>query len=1178
MIEYQAGGSLNAHASNYVVRQADKQLYQALLRGEFCYVFNCRQMGKSSLRVQVKNRLENRGYACVSLDMTNIGSNDISPLQWYKGIAAEMWRGFDLIGKVSFKTWWSQNQELSPIQQLSLFISNVVLPNIEAEKIFIFIDEIDNITSLDFSTDDFFALIRSFYNQRAEKPEFNRLSFALFGVATPSDLISDRHRTPFNIGTAIELTGFTVTEATPLMAGLVDKFENPQLILQEIIKWTGGQPFLTQKSCKLAAENSVRTQELAPWGSEVKWVTKLIEQKIIYRWESQDEPEHLRTIRDRILRDEQKANRRLSLLQQILRQGFICADNSPEQRELLLSNLVIKDDGKLMFRNLIYRQIFNSNWVEQQLKSLRPYGRSFDLWLASKCQDPSRLLRGKALQESQTWAAKHNISHQEYLFLTASQDLERKEAQQALEVARLKEVEARLDLERRSSQQQRTLIGALSIALTLAVGLGFFASRQSLRAAKSEQKTILTVIDSLATSSEALFASEQRLEALTQALKAKVELEKLNWNKPELAEKVDRHLRRATYGIQEVNRLSGHRGSIWEIDFSPDGQYILSASEDNTAKLWKLDGTLLTTYEGHKAGVLAVDFSQDMTQIATASWDKTVKLWNLDGKLVKTLKGHQDRVWEVEYAPNDEIIASASSDKTVKLWNRQGEIILTLTGHQDRVWGIDFSGDSKILATASWDKTIKLWDLEQSLRLKKPVAIATLKGHLDAVNSVDFSSDSQNLVSASNDGRIIVWNVSNPSHPAIKKISLGHEDRVNSVAYNHDTSEIVSTSDDKTIKIWTPDGDLITTLKGHRDRVVGLGVRRDGQMIASGGYDETIRLWQPQNNLLKTLEGHTEGIWNLDFSSNGRFIASASRDSTVKLWNARGNLLQTLRGHSDRVNDVAFHPSNKLVASGADDKTVKIWTLSGRVLQTIKGHTSSILALKYSPDGKYLASASDDNEVKIWDAKGNLIKTLIYHQGAILELAFSPDGAILATASRDNTAKLWRWQDNSPQEHIATLKGHQNVVYGITPSPDGKTWATSSWDGTIALWNDNGENLATFTPDLGEINEIKFSPDGETLAFAGNDRTVRIWNLLGQELFSLERHLAKVWSIEFSPDGKSLVSASDDRKVILWDLDRISTLNEFKYACEWLRNYLKINPDVSPENRQLCSKNYSRSN
>ena len=275
MPDYQIGGSLKINADTYVTRQADEQLYQNLLRGEFCYVFNCRQMGKSSLRVQVKNRLEQQGYACVSLDMTNIGSQAMSSKQWYKSIAAEIWRGLGLMSQVSFKKWWESNAELSSIQHLNFFITDVVLTKIVSDKIFIFIDEIDSVLSLDFATDDFFALIRSFYNARAENTEFDRLSFALFGVATPRELIQDPSRTPFNIGKAIELRGFELEEAKPLIKGLHHKFKDPELILAEILRWTGGQPFLTQKFCQIVLNESQLIAECEAPKCEIEWIARL---------------------------------------------------------------------------------------------------------------------------------------------------------------------------------------------------------------------------------------------------------------------------------------------------------------------------------------------------------------------------------------------------------------------------------------------------------------------------------------------------------------------------------------------------------------------------------------------------------------------------------------------------------------------------------------------------------------------------------------------------------------------------------------------------------------------------------------------------------------------------------------------------------------------------------------
>ncbi|WP_413167545.1 AAA-like domain-containing protein [Capilliphycus salinus ALCB114379] len=454
--EYQVGGGLSTSAPSYVIRQADDQLYEGLKAGKFCYVLNSRQMGKSSLRVRTMKRLEAENIQCAAIDLSQIRSQDVTPEKWYKGVFYELVNKLNLETKINRNTWWNQLEDLPVSQRIYRFFREILFLNC-SHKIVILFDEIDSLLSFDFSLEDFFILIRSCYENRAEDANFYRLNFALFGVTSPSELIVNKTQTPFNIGQAIELNGFQPTEVQPLAAGLVGYHQNPEKLLDKILFWTGGQPFITQKLCQL-----IRTSNFAldRGKNPIESVDELVRTRIIEQWEIHDEPEHLKTIRDRILFNEQRAGRLLGLYQKILQQGEILAEGTPEQLELCLSGLVKRHQGKLKVFNPIYAEIFNQNWVQQSLSNLRPYAENFLQWKRSNGEDKSRLLRGQALQEALAWAKDKSLSEEDFKFLSESQTWDKLEIETTL-----KSIQLALKLEQEFTRKQREETEALNSSI-----------------------------------------------------------------------------------------------------------------------------------------------------------------------------------------------------------------------------------------------------------------------------------------------------------------------------------------------------------------------------------------------------------------------------------------------------------------------------------------------------------------------------------------------------------------------------------------------------------------------------------------------------------------------------------------------------------------------------------------
>ncbi|MEO1145462.1 MAG: caspase family protein [Cyanobacteria bacterium J06638_22] len=586
---------------------------------------------------------------------------------------------------------------------------------------------------------------------------------------------------------------------------------------------------------------------------------------------------------------------------------------------------------------------------------------------------------------------------------------------------------------------------------------------------------------------------------------------------------------------QEPDRFQGHEDYVRAVAFAPQGNLIVSGSDDCTVRLWQRDGTPLgEPLRGHENYVLTVAVSPDREWVVSGSADRTLRLWPLNGTSpLPPLLGHSSAVLAVAVSPDGRMIASASADRTLRFWSKYGKPLgEPLLGHEAAVRAVAFSPDGHLIATASDDHTLRLWKRDGTL-LRKPFV-----GHEAAVLAIAFTPDGQGLVSGGIDRTIRQWALDGT--PIWEPIR-GHKAAVLSVMVSPDGQTIVSGSEDCTLRLWKRDGSpAAPPLQGHENYVRAVAFSPDGQTIISGSADRTIRLWQPDGTpIAPPFQGHKDYIRTLAFSPDGSILVSGSDDRTLRLWDMNGaSLGPPLQGHKDYVRAVAFSPDGTILASGSDDRTLRLWNVDGQPCgSALRGHRAAVLAVTFSPDGQILASGSADRTLRLWKTDGTpLVDPLVGHEAAVLAIAFSPDGEMLVSGGGDRVLRLW-YRDGTPV--CPPFQGHEDYVRAVAFSPDGEMIASAGDDHTIRLWQRDGTPIGQpFQGHGDDVRAINFLPDGQRLVSGGADGTVRLWRLNGTPVRSpLRGHGADVRTVAVSPDGQRIASAGDDGIIRLWKAD-----------------------------------------
>jgi WD40 repeat protein len=507
-------------------------------------------------------------------------------------------------------------------------------------------------------------------------------------------------------------------------------------------------------------------------------------------------------------------------------------------------------------------------------------------------------------------------------------------------------------------------------------------------------------------------------------------------------------------------------------------------------------------------GIKDVDFSPDGRLLATASADGFTTLWaTRTGKPVRQIPDSPSGVTKVAFNPDGKLLASGGTDAGVRVWDvASGVRLYFFPGHKNAISALAWSPDGRVLASGSLDLTVRLWGVQNLVEYGSLIAV--LAGHNEAVNALGFSADGRSLATGSVDGTARVWDAS----PEEELRVLGRA-KAPMMAARWAGNTIVAAAEDGTVRLF----DAETRKRTHLLRVAGNGAltsmaaSADGSIVAAGGSGGETTVWDGSTGKQLNVNRGASAVLAVAVSPNGTLVAAGDGRGNVRVWDARTGKLSMAGFQGGEVADVAFSPEGTKLVTASPDGAV-IWsTTDSRPLHALRVPGGVVRAV-FSPDGRLVGTADNDRTGRLWFAgTGDPYRTFPLHHAGLSDIAFSDDGALVATGAHDADARIWSVANGLP---VHLLRGHSGNVADVAFSPN-RRWVVTAGPISAGLWPmSTGRILFYLRGHTKLLTSVAFSPDGRTILSSSKDGTVRTYNCEAcgtlNELVALaERRLAR---------------------------------------------------------------------
>ncbi|MBV8206196.1 MAG: AAA-like domain-containing protein [Acidobacteria bacterium] len=1048
-----AGGTLPRSIPCYVTRRADAELHQALQAGEFAYVLTSRQMGKSSLMVRVSQRLQSEGALAVIADLTALGQQ-VSPSQWYYGLAERI--SEQTIGAAAFQRLALTLENLPPVQFWRKVMESVV--EATPKRVIIFIDEIDAVLSLPFSTDEFFAAIRELYNRRSSSPEFQRLGFCLLGVASPSDLIRDTRTTPFNVGRRIELSDFSAEEAETLAAGLPGERTTASRLLERVLYWTGGHPYLTQMLCHSVSMRSLGGPPVGGEGTTRSAVDEPCRALFLSR-DSRTQDDNLLFVRERLLKARVDTTALLALYGRVLRGRRVESNERNELENVLrLAGIVKAEGGRLRPRNRIYKTAFDRRWVAQSLPGaeVRRQRAAFRRGLALAGGIAAVIFGVIATLGYTVLQQRDENRRQLYVadLTLAQQALARHEQFRARDLLRA-HIPAPRQKDLRNFEWYALWNQAAADSPLVEINpgpgvVGAVASRDGSRvfAATASQIAeygsadgrLRRVIVRFDVPLQAFAISPDEQWMLAEDFGPPSRMGE-GWSPGSNGRVMARSMADGHLLFSEPFTAMPQDG---QVALSGDGQWAI-AFDNSSIHLWRTRDWHETIHQTRDETRFAA-LSRHGNRIALATRDR-IEIWSASfGARLATFPANQPRA--AHFCPDDSCLMFGDYN-AIKLLDFKSHRLRTIGVHQGFVNSLSLSPDGKLLASCSRDQSLRIWELASATEVRafQPHSITCLAAFFpdgerlltsqpgaddpirifprsappameagDEVYAIAFSPDSRRFAVAGNDGKVLLWDAQTSTLGG----SLDAGERVESLAFPDAKTLVAGTRHRVALRNLEQPGSSSTLARS--DAPIMSAVSPNGRLaaIADRSSGEVRVLELPGGALVasykaaidnpKSAAGMLEYVVSngvLSFAHDSRTLALCCLGSDIIVWEPAGK--PTRLRPTDGSSTMAFSRNDRYLYVGQTHGDTEVWDWrQRRMVALLKGHRAAIKSLSLSPDGSRLVSTSDDGRIAFWDtATLQLLLSLDESAMSMEVAAFSPDGRYLAISGDDRKVRLW---------------------------------------------------------------------------------------------------------------------------------------------------------------------------